>query len=60
VLHAITRDIGSRPFILGGVYVAVVVFGWPILMMTLLGLIDAALDIRGRAARRRGPRHPGT
>ena len=30
VLHAITRGIGSRPFMLGGIYVAVVVFGWPV------------------------------
>jgi hypothetical protein len=60
VLHAITRGMGSRPFVLGGVYIAVVVFGWPMLVMTLLGLIDAVLDIRGRAASRRGPRNPGT
>lgn len=60
VLHAITRGTSSRPLILGGAYVAVIVFGWPVLMMTLLGLADAVLDVRGRVARKRGPPHPGT
>ena len=35
VLHAITRGMGSRPFTLGGIYVTVIVFGWPVLMMAL-------------------------
>lgn len=59
VLHAITRGMGSRPFALGGIYVAVIVFGWPLLAMTLLGLADGAVDLRGRAARRRPPPNPG-
>ena len=60
VLHNITRSIKGRPFILGGVYAAVMVFGWPALVMMLLGLADTAFDIRGRIARRRGPSKPGT
>jgi len=60
VLHAITRGMSSRPFTLGGVYVTVVVFGWPVLVMALLGLADTAFDFRGRAARRRGPSNPQT
>ena len=55
VLHAITRGMSSRPFTLGGIYAAVIVFGWPVLVMSLLGLADTAFDFRGRAARRRGP-----
>jgi hypothetical protein len=55
VLHAITRSVAGRPFLLGGVYAAVIVFGWPVLVMTLIGLADAALDFRGRLARRRKP-----
>jgi hypothetical protein len=55
VLHSVTLGMNSRPFVLGGIYVAVVVFGWPVLAMTLLGLLDAAFDLRGRAARKRGP-----
>ena len=58
VLHAITRGTNGRPFILGGVYAAVMVFGWPVLVMTLMGLADTAFDIRGRIARKRGPPNP--
>ena len=53
MLHAITRGMDSRPFTLGGIYAAVVVFGWPVLAMSLLGLADTAFDFRGRAAARR-------
>jgi hypothetical protein len=55
VLHAITRGMGSRMLLLGGAYVAVIVFFWPGLLMTLLGLADSAFDIRRRVAGRRGP-----
>jgi hypothetical protein len=60
VLHAITRNITGRSFMLGGIYAAVAVFGWPVLVMTLLGLADTALDFRGRLARRRKPPDAGT
>jgi hypothetical protein len=60
VLHAITRSMNGRPFLLGGIYAAVIVFGWPVLAMTLLGLADAAFDFRGRLARPRKPPDPGT
>jgi hypothetical protein len=58
VLHAITRGTSGRPFTLGGVYAAVIVFGWPVLVMSLLGLADTAFDFRGRAARRGGTPDP--
>jgi hypothetical protein len=60
VLHALTRNVAGRPFLLGGTYAAVIIFGWPVLVMTLLGLADAAFDFRGRLARRRKPPNPGT
>jgi len=56
----ITRGMGSRPFTLGSTYVAVLIFGWPVLVMSLLGLADTAFDLRGRATRRRGPSNPQT
>lgn len=59
VLHNITRGLGSRVLLLGSVYAAVMVLGWPALLMMMLGLADAALDIRGRVARRRGPPNTG-
>ncbi len=55
VLHAITQGMNARLFLLGGVYAAVLVFGWPVLALCLLGLIDAAIDLRARIARKRGP-----
>ena len=60
VLHHITRGMTGRVFMLGGAYVSVLVLGWPVLLVMLLGLADTALDIRGRVARRRGPPKPGT
>jgi predicted membrane protein DUF2232 len=58
VLHAITRRLPSRAILLIGVYIAVAVFGWPVLLLTLLGLIDTALDLRTRLAATRGPPAP--
>lgn len=50
VLHAITRAMSGRTFALIGVYFAVVVFGWPILGMSMLGLAESAFNIRARFA----------
>ena len=55
VLHAITQGMNGRAFLLGGVYGAVLVFGWPILALCLLGLIDTAFDLRMRVTHKRGP-----
>jgi hypothetical protein len=55
VMHALTRGVSGRGFILGSVYGAIFVFGWPMLLMSLVGLTDALLDLRGRVAASRGP-----
>jgi hypothetical protein len=55
VLHAITRGLSSRAVVLTGAYAAAIVLGWPVLAMSMLGLAEAVLNIRGRVARRRGP-----
>jgi hypothetical protein len=55
VLHAITRGIKSRPFFLGSIYGAVIVFGWPVLGLCLLGLAETVLELRARIAHKRGP-----
>ena len=54
VLHAITRGIANRGLALAGTYAAVVVLGWPVLAVSLLGLADAAFNIRARFSRRNG------
>jgi hypothetical protein len=55
VLHSITQGINSRGFLLAGIYAAVIVFGWPVLALCLLGLIETGVDLRTLAARKRGP-----
>ncbi|MEJ2375972.1 MAG: DUF2232 domain-containing protein [Pseudolabrys sp.] len=55
VLHAISEGMGARVFLLGGVYAAVLVFGWPLLLLSLLGLAETVIDLRARIARMRGP-----
>lgn len=55
VLHTITQGMSIRTLVLSLAYAAVILLGWPILALCLLGLIDAAIDLRGRVARKRGP-----
>lgn len=55
VLHAITRGAAVRPFMLMGAYVAVLILGWPLLLMSLLGLADAIFNFRARTPSRPGP-----
>ncbi|MGZ3410200.1 MAG: DUF2232 domain-containing protein [Xanthobacteraceae bacterium] len=54
VLHSVTRGMKARPVVLAVVYALLLFQGWPILIVALLGLIDAAADFRGRIARWRG------
>jgi hypothetical protein len=53
VLHAVTQGMSARPFLLGGLYAAVLVFGWPLLVLSLLGLIETTIDLRARVTRMR-------
>jgi hypothetical protein len=55
VLHTLTRDMNGRGFLLGGVYAAVVVLGWPVLALCLLGVVEASIGLRARFAAGRGP-----
>ena len=55
VVHSVSRGLTSRPLVIAGTYVIVFAFGWPIIAMTLLGLIDTMFNIRGRVGLKRGP-----
>jgi hypothetical protein len=55
VLHTVTQGNGARGFLLGGAYAAVLVFGWPILALCLLGFAETVFGLRARFAGRRGP-----
>jgi hypothetical protein len=60
VLHAITRGIAGRGFVLAGAYAAVPILGWPILAMSMLGLAEPAFGLRARFAASGGPPAPRT
>lgn len=55
VLHSITAGLAARSFILGAVWALVLVLGWPLVLAAILGLVDAAIGLRGRIAGRSGP-----
>ena len=55
VLHTLTLALKSRTFWLGSTYAVVVVFGWPVIAMVILGLADAVFGFRERFLRTRQP-----
>jgi hypothetical protein len=55
VLHTLTLALKSRNFWLGSTYAVVVVFGWPVIAMVILGLADAVFGFRERFLRNRQP-----
>ncbi len=58
VMHTLTRGMNARGVVLTGTYLSVGLFGWPVLMMALLGLIETAVGIRARLAAKRGRQPP--
>jgi hypothetical protein len=54
VLHDITRGAKTRAVTLGAAYALILFQGWPILIFSLFGLIDSAVDLRSRVAHWRG------
>jgi hypothetical protein len=50
VLHAVARRLPRPMLLLGTFYGLAAIFGWPLLLITLLGLIDSSLGIRRRLA----------
>jgi len=55
VMHAITIGVGGRGVMLTGMYLLVMLFGWPILLMSVLGLIETVLSLRARFGGRNLP-----
>jgi hypothetical protein len=58
VLHAITQQMNARTLLLSITYASVIVLGWPMLALCLLGLVDTAIGLRNRALAKRGPPAP--
>jgi len=58
VIHAISRGWQARPAILTGLYLVLILFGTPVVLVGILGLVEAWLGLRARfAAPDQG--HPG-
>jgi hypothetical protein len=60
VLHTLTLALKSRALWLGCTYAIMVVFGWPVLAMVVLGLADAVFGFRQRYLRARPPPLPAS
>ncbi|RAI42014.1 DUF2232 domain-containing protein [Rhodoplanes roseus] len=48
VIHALTRRLKSRGLVLSTLYAAVLLFGWPLFVVMLVGLADTAVGLRTR------------
>lgn len=55
VLHTITLGIKSRGVVLSFAYALVLVFGWPVIALIALGIVDAFFGIRQRYLQRKPP-----
>jgi hypothetical protein len=48
VMHVATRGMNARPVILAGAYGMVAAMGWPLLIMTLVGIAETIFRLRAR------------
>jgi len=46
VIHQLTRPLAARGVILSGVWLIVLVLGWPAIIVALVGLADGLFDLR--------------
>ena len=60
VLHTLTLALKSRAFWLGITYAVVVLFGWPVVAMVVLGVADAIFGLRQRFLQGRPPPLPAS
>ncbi len=58
VLHTLTLALKARGLLLSATYAVVVVFGWPVLAMVVLGMADAIFGFRARYLQGRPPPLP--
>lgn len=58
VLHTLTLGFNGRGLMLTGTYFIVGLFGWPMLLMSFVGLLETLVALRARAATKRKPPSP--
>lgn len=58
IVHVITGNQQSRGIILFALYLAILVLGWPLLVMTILGLLEPNLRLRERHITKKPPSSP--
>jgi Predicted membrane protein (DUF2232) len=55
VVHVVTQGMAARPFVLGTLYAAIpLIYGLPLLAMSVLGLAETLFNVRDRISRRGG------
>jgi hypothetical protein len=57
-LHALTRAMSARTWLLAGAWFSVLVLGWPLLFVALLGIADSVFNLRGKYAAKQPPSPP--
>jgi magnesium-transporting ATPase (P-type) len=55
VVHVLSARFAGRGFMLGGLYFSVGLFGWPLVLMSMLGLVETMASLRARSAARQRP-----
>ncbi|TAK49923.1 MAG: DUF2232 domain-containing protein [Xanthobacteraceae bacterium] len=60
VVHALTQNLSGRGLWLGLTYAVLILFGWPAVVLLLIGLTDAVFGLRMRFAPRPKPPAPIT
>ena len=60
VSHTLTRHMRGRAAVLSGVYGSVVLFVWPVVIMTLIGVAETLFGLRRRTSRHGPPAAPKT
>jgi hypothetical protein len=57
-LHALTRSAGARTWILAGAWASVILLGWPLLFVAILGVADTVFNLRSKQAAKQPPFPP--
>ncbi len=60
VVHTLTQSVSGRAMMLGSMYAATLLIGWPLVGAVILGIVDAAFGLRRRYWRQHNQLPPST